>query len=153
MFEAVMRIRCTEGTHTLLHLFLLIFLVHMYTCHSLSLPTYLIPLSHHWFTYLPHPPLSHHWLTYLPHTPLFTYLPLPISLLLLLVLILLIHLSQGPLSLLLLLVLLLLNHPLGRLILFLLFQLTLLPPLTQSSFTQTPLTPHWNSSSLNWNIY
>ena len=58
MFEAVMRIRSTEGTHTLLHLFLFILLVHIYTSHSLSLPTYLIPpLSHHWFTYLPHPSL------------------------------------------------------------------------------------------------
>ena len=104
MFEAVMRIRCTEGTHTLLHPFLLIFLVHL----SLSFPpTYLIPLSHHWYTYLPHPslsplvylylphpslsplvyptyliPLSHHWFTYLPHSSLspLIYLLVPILL-------------------------------------------------------------------------
>ena len=35
-FEAVMRIRCTEGTHTLLHPFLLIFLVHLLLSPSLS---------------------------------------------------------------------------------------------------------------------
>ena len=55
IFEAVMRIRCTEGTHTLLHLFLLIFLVHMYISRSLSLPTYLIPLS---LVYLPTVPTT-----------------------------------------------------------------------------------------------